>query len=613
MTIAISDIPRIQLLNDRLRNQIAAGEVIERPASVVKELMENSVDAAATHIEVDIEKGGLNLIRIRDDGVGIHRDDLLLALTSHATSKIQRLEDLEHIMSFGFRGEALASVSSVSRFSLTSSTQTDHMAWKIEMLGKEAGDLMPAAHPKGTTVEVRDLFFNTPARRKFLRTDKTEFSHVEEVFLRIALANFSLSFVLKHDGKVIFNFKPAKNRQEQEIRVAQICGEVFKEQSLLVDNEATQLSLFGWISKPTFSRSQADLQYFYVNQRIVRDKMVNHAVKQAYQDVLYQGRFPAFVLFLDLPPEEVDVNAHPAKIEVRFREGRLIYDFIAQSLRKVIAQTKPAAPIVHAQELTLPNQSIPHNFSAYVPKPIPPLLVREEISAYAKLHKPIESVQPLQLVLAEEEIKTDNIEEESSRKAVVMPPLGYALAQLQGVYILAQNAQGLVLVDMHAAHERITYEKMKKSLENKTMATQQLLIPLSCRVTEKEADLAETYQSFFEELGIDIARVSVDHLSIRQVPVLLQNGDIEGLVKDVLADLIEYGSSDRILAHRNEILGTMACRGSVRANRLLTLSEMNALLRDMEQTERSDQCNHGRPTWIQMSMAELDKLFLRGR
>jgi DNA mismatch repair protein MutL len=602
MTDTLIEGSRIRLLDQQLTNQIAAGEVVERPSSVVKELIENSLDAGAQHIEIDLEKGGMGLIRVRDNGCGIYHEDLVLALSPHATSKIQSLEDLEQVMSFGFRGEALASVSSVSRFSLTSATEEQNKAWKIQVEGRERSDLMPASHPVGTTVEVHDLFFNTPARRKFLRTEKTELSHIEEVVSRIALANFHVSFILRHQGKIVFDFRAAQSMQDKAKRVAQICGDTFIENALPIESIATNLSLTGWISKPTFSRSQPDLQYFYVNHRMVRDKMVNHAVKQAYQDVLYQGRFPAFVLFLEMLPEEVDVNAHPTKIEVRFREGRLIYDFVSKSLKKVIAQTKPvvAENVVGAHDIlqnivgasdwtpTVIERSYIENKKPYV---IPqqqamPLQVKEEMEIYGELH----------------EVKPQAI-----------PPLGYAIAQLKGIYVLAQNEQGLIIVDMHAAHERITYERLKKSMENKNVATQQLLIPHTIKVTEKEASLAEENLIIFQELGIDLARMDVDKLVIRQVPVLLCQGNIETLVQDVLADIVEYGTSERVREHMNELLATMACHGSVRANRTLSMSEMNALLRDMEVTERSSQCNHGRPTWVQMSLAELDKLFLRGR
>jgi DNA mismatch repair protein MutL len=597
---------RIKVLDSQLTNQIAAGEVVERPASVVKECLENSLDAGATKIEIDIEKGGTRLIRIRDNGQGIYQDDLVLALDRHATSKIVSLNDLESVASFGFRGEALASISSVSHFSLTSSTD-NQSAWKVQSDGKTIAELEPASHPRGTTVEIRDLFFNTPARRRFLRAEKTEFSHLEEVIKRIALANFSVSFMLAHNSKTIFEFKPAITETEKEARVAKLCGKNFMEQALAIRNEATGLCLSGWISQPTYSRGQGDLQYFYVNGRMVRDKLVSHAVRRAYRDVLYHGRFPAFVLFLTVDPVEVDVNAHPTKMEVRFREGRLVYDFVARSLSRVIADMRPEPQSMPTRHIhASPSQSSPVHYPTQQTAML--LEARETVSVYKTLHEPMVDTDRDILVAKQVDVMPEPIKDVQEA-----PPLGYAVAQLHGVYVLAQNEQGLILVDMHAAHERITYERLKMAMDQQQMLKQQLLVPHTMTVSEKEADMADDYQALLSDMGFQVIRAADDQLVVRQIPAMLRQDNVEQLVRDVLADLIECGDSSRVKERTNEILSTMACHGSVRANRQLTIAEMNALLRDMETTERSNQCNHGRPTWTQLSMAELDKLFLRGR
>ncbi|MAZ77487.1 MAG: DNA mismatch repair protein MutL [Legionellaceae bacterium] len=596
---------RIKILDSQLTNQIAAGEVVERPASVVKECLENSLDAGATKIDIDIEKGGMRLIRIRDNGRGIDKEDLALALNRHATSKITTLYDLEHVTSFGFRGEALASISSVSHFTLVSSIDGQY-AWQIQSDGKALGELEPASHPQGTMVEVRDLFFNTPARRRFLRTEKTEFSHLEEVIKRVALANFSVSFSLTHNGKTIFVFKPAVSEAEKEERVAKLCGKHFMEQALTISNEATGLRLTGWVSQPTYSRSQGDLQYFYVNGRMVRDKLVNHAVRRAYRDVLYHGRFPAFVLFLTIDPVEVDVNAHPAKLEVRFRESRLVYDFVARSLSRAIAEIRPNPQSVPARNVET------HHAAASLSYPTQqtrmPLEAQETISVYKTLHEPMVETDSDVLVAKQVEVV-----QEPTQVTQEIPLLGYAIAQLHGIYILAQNQEGLVLVDMHAAHERITYEKLKAAMSQHQILKQQLLIPHTMTVSEKEADIVDESQAFLDEIGFQMIRVADDQIVVQHIPAMLCQDNVEQLARDVLADLIECGNSTRVKERINEILSTMACHGSVRANRQLTIAEMNALLRDMETTERSNQCNHGRPTWTQLTMAELDKLFLRGR
>ncbi|WP_339466559.1 DNA mismatch repair endonuclease MutL [Pseudomonas capeferrum] len=627
---------RIQLLSPRLANQIAAGEVVERPASVAKELLENSLDSGARRIDVEVEQGGVKLLRVRDDGGGISADDLPLALARHATSKIRELEDLEGVLSLGFRGEALASISSVARLTLTSRTASAGEAWQVETEGRDMTPrVQPAAHPVGTSVEVRDLFFNTPARRKFLKAEKTEFDHLQEVIRRLALARFDVGFHLRHNGKSILSLHEAHDETSRARRVGAICGPGFMEQALPIDVERNGLRLWGWVGLPTFSRSQADLQYFFVNGRAVRDKLVAHAVRQAYRDVLFNGRHPTFVLFLELEPNGVDVNVHPTKHEVRFREGRSVHDFLYGTLHRALADVRPedqlAAPAAVAEivrpsgqqagefgpqgEMRLaspvleqpraPQFSISNGGSGagyqsqYSPRPSQPLPAAESQAVYREFYKPL----------------ADGAETPSSlpESQGDIPPLGYALAQLKGIYILAENAVGLVLVDMHAAHERIMYERLKVAMASEGLSGQPLLVPESLAMSQREADCAEEHAQWFQRLGFELQRLGPETLAIRQIPALLKQAEANRLVQDVLADLMEYGTSDRIQAHLNELLGTMACHGAVRANRRLAIPEMNALLRDMESTERSGQCNHGRPTWTQMGLDDLDKLFLRGR
>ncbi|GAB1619314.1 DNA mismatch repair endonuclease MutL [Pseudomonas sp. NGC7] len=627
---------RIQLLSPRLANQIAAGEVVERPASVAKELLENSLDSGARRIDVEVEQGGVKLLRVRDDGGGISADDLPLALARHATSKIRELEDLEGVLSLGFRGEALASISSVARLTLTSRTANASEAWQVETEGRDMTPrVQPAAHPVGTSVEVRDLFFNTPARRKFLKAEKTEFDHLQEVIRRLALARFDVGFHLRHNGKSILSLHEAHDETARARRVGAICGPGFMEQALPIDVERNGLRLWGWVGLPTFSRSQADLQYFFVNGRAVRDKLVAHAVRQAYRDVLFNGRHPTFVLFLELEPNGVDVNVHPTKHEVRFREGRSVHDFLYGTLHRALADVRPedqlAAPAAAADivrpsgqqagefgpqgEMRLaspvleqpraPQFSISNGGSGsgyqsqYSPRPSQPLPAAESQAVYREFYKPLSDVAAAPSSLPESQGD--------------IPPLGYALAQLKGIYILAENAVGLVLVDMHAAHERIMYERLKVAMASEGLSGQPLLVPESLALSQREADCAEEHAQWFQRLGFELQRLGPETLAIRQIPALLKQAEANRLVQDVLADLMEYGTSDRIQAHLNELLGTMACHGAVRANRRLAIPEMNALLRDMENTERSGQCNHGRPTWTQMGLDDLDKLFLRGR
>ncbi|EHQ51113.1 DNA mismatch repair protein MutL [Ectothiorhodospira sp. PHS-1] len=617
----------IQELPPQLINQIAAGEVVERPSSVVKELLENSLDAGAGRIHIEVEQGGVRRIRIRDDGCGIPRHELALALSRHATSKITSLEDLERVASLGFRGEALPSIASVSRLTLTSAVAGEDSGWRLRGDGGDRfDDPEPAPHPVGTTIDVKDLFFNVPARRKFLRTERTEYGHLEEVVRRIGLSRFDVTLDLSHNGKSTLRLPAASSQAERDHRVAQVCGQAFIGQSVFIEQAAAGLRLEGWMGLPTFSRSQADLQYFYVNGRMVRDKVVSHAVRQAYQDVLYHGRHAAFVLYLTLDPVLVDVNAHPAKHEVRFRESRMVHDFLFSSLHRALAElrpgVKPAAgepaageeptlaatmpttgPVVPVPAVS-PSSAPAHSPSGrgsgggYGPGPVRQgslhLPVAESMAAYARLHP-------------EPDRSADSAAEP------VDHPLGHALAQLQGVYILSQTVDGLVLVDMHAGHERVTYERLKRAYWSEGLKSQPLLVPETLAVSRAEADTAETHQEDFRRLGFEVDRAGPEQLRLRAVPSLLSGGDTATLVRDVIADLKAHGLSRRVEAQVNALLATMACHGSVRANRRLSIPEMNALLRDMEATERSGQCNHGRPTWVSLSMEQLDRLFLRGR
>ncbi len=599
--------PQIRQLPPQLVNQIAAGEVIERPASVVKELVENSLDAGARRIEIDIEHGGARLIRVRDDGSGIAEGQLPLALAAHATSKIATIEDLERVGTMGFRGEALASIASVSRCTLISRTADADNAWRIGVEPGSKPELRPAQHPPGTTAEVRDLFHGIPARRKFLRAERTEFGHINELVKAIALAVPQVELRLSHNGKPIRMLRPVNDEISLDRRIADILGSEFAAQSLRVDHAGAGLRLRGWVGLPTASRAQADQQFFYVNGRRVRDRVVTHAVRQAYADVLFHGRHPVYVLFLELPPELVDVNVHPAKAEVRFRESRLVHDFLYRTLNEALAQTRAGQAAAPVPAAPLLSDVAHHNANAGRQHGLR-LGTREPLSGYAALT----GVDMRSVVRS---TRTDDIAAaliDAAADADV-PPLGFALAQLAGIFVLAENADGLVLVDMHAAHERITYEKLKSAQACDGIRSHQLLVPLSLTVSEREANCAEEHVDRLHELGFEIVRSGPQNVTVKRYPGLLDGADVGRLVRDVLADLITHGDSRRIEENRNEVLSTMACHGSVRANRRLTLPEMNALLRDMEATERSGQCNHGRPTWVQLSIAELDRLFLRGR
>jgi len=576
----------IQQLPDHLINQIAAGEVVERPASVIKELLENSLDAGARAVQIDVVAGGQKLIRIRDDGKGIDKDELALALSRHATSKISSLDDLEAVASLGFRGEALPSIASVARLTLCSRTGEQDSAWQVEADGGEVSAPKPAAHPQGTTVEVHDLFYNTPARRRFLRTERTEFGHVEKWVRRLALSRPEVAFTLTHNQRTVLQSAAAVTEEEQRARIGKICGAAFAEQCLAIERETDGIALFGWIGLPTFNRSQPDMQYWFVNGRSVTDKTLAHAVRHAYRDVLFHGRYPAYVLNLTMDPATIDANAHPAKHEIRFRDGRRVHGVVSQAITVALQDTRPGtdtpAPIPMAQKSvfhqgSMPLQSRPSTSG-----------VRETLAAYSAMTATVE-------------------------KATDVPPLGFAVAQLAGVYILAENADGLVIVDMHAAHERITYEKLKRGFDDRKLVRQPLLVPESISVAESEANLIEECGDVLAGLGLVVDRASPTSVTVREVPALLKDSDIESLLRDVLSDLSEAGQSNRIEDAGDDYLATMACHHSVRANRLLTLDEMNALLREMENTERADQCNHGRPTWTTITMSELDRLFLRGR
>jgi DNA mismatch repair protein MutL len=608
---------RVQVLPIQLINQIAAGEVVERPSSVVKELVENCFDAGASTITIDIEQGGARRIRIRDDGCGIVKEDLPLALSRHATNKIASFDDLERVASMGFRGEALPSISSVSRLTLISRIAEADCAWRVSTDGTEQNfDLQPDPHPQGTTVDVRDLFYNTPARRKFLKTEKTEFAHIESLIQKMTLSRFDIAFSLSHNQKEIFQLPKATTEIEKQQRIAGICGSVFLENSIKIDVASSGLQLTGWVGLPTFSRSQQDMQFFYVNGRLVRDKLIAHAVRQAFQDVLFSGRHPVFVLYLNLDPGLVDVNAHPAKLEVRFREGRLVHDFLFSALHRALAEVRPnmpsANPVIRQKDVVHTDvgegfaDNSPINRSAYPTyqsaQSALPYQVEETIQAYAKLYSGtgIES----NAVMGQGQ---------NGQQTQEFPPLGFAIAHLHNIYILAETRTGIILVDAHAAHERVLYERLKQQSQQGAVTSQPLLLPIKINVSPAEADLAEQATDLFADLGFEINCSGPETIVVRSVPALMNNTDIETLVRDVLADLAQHGLSQRMQGHGNHILGTIACHSAVRAHRRLTIDEMNALLRDMERTENSGVCNHGRPTWVELSTNDLDKFFLRGQ
>jgi len=626
----------IQQLPDQLISQIAAGEVVERPSAVVKELLENALDAGATQITIRLEEGGVKRIAITDNGRGIEPDQMPLALARHATSKIASLTDLENVATLGFRGEALASIASVAAVSITSRTKDAPHAWEI--VGSHLGQVVPSSGPLGTTIDVQDLYFNTPARRKFLKSEQTEYGHCAEVVRRIALARPDVSFSLTHNGRTIDHW----NVCEMARRSSQILGNDFAEARIAIDEAAGPLRLFGYAGLPTASKARADGQFFYVNGRFVRDKVLVHAVRAAYQDVLHGDRFPSYVLALDLDPALVDVNVHPSKTEVRFRDSRAVHQFVFHAVQRALAQTSATAhgsvpAPLSAAEITPTASNAnaswrrPHeqtSFGAqlaptFSPSPYPPGSrwdapgtqgVAQSTAAYGALfagpERPAEPAPSAGLPVAP-------MAAASAAPSNDDFPLGFALAQLHGIYILAQNTRGLVLVDMHAAHERILYEQLKNALdaqaEGQDMGVQSLLIPVTFFADAIEVATANDHQDTLKALGLDIAALSPTTLAVRAVPTLLKNADAQTLARDVLRDVREFGGSRVLIERRNELLGTLACHTAVRANRILTIPEMNALLRQMESTERADQCNHGRPTWVQLEIAALDKLFLRGQ
>jgi DNA mismatch repair protein MutL len=589
----------IRVLSEQLIHQIAAGEVVERPASVVKELVENSLDAGAASIEIEIEGGGASLVRVRDDGAGIAADELVLALARHATSKIGRVEDLEAVRTLGFRGEALPSIASVSRIRMISRPVDAPTAWAVSAADGELSAPVPQAHPPGTTVEVRDLFFNVPARRKFLRAERTELTQVERLVERLALSRFDAGFRLLSARRTLADHPPARDERARDGRVAAVLGEEFIRHALKLEHDGAGLRLHGWFCLPTYARSQADQQHFFLNGRPLRDRLVSSAVRLAYRDVLYHGRHPAYVLYLEMDPARVDVNAHPQKLEVRFREPGLVHDFIFRTLERALAETRPAQPAAVA----IPAA----RFDAGGPW-------REQGSAtsaldlYGALDGGVREAGPV--------AGSAFGAAEAGSVVTALPgiehPLGYAIAQLHGIYILAQAQGGLVLVDMHAAHERTTYERLKAALDATRIASQPLLVPVAMAVSAAEADDAEAHAGLFAELGIELSRSGPAQLIVRSMPAMLPSAEPAGLVRDMLADLREQGSGGARQA-LERALGTMACHQAVRANRRLAVPEMNALLREMEATVRSDQCVHGRPTWSFVSLDDLDRLFLRGR
>jgi len=670
----------IRVLPDLLINQIAAGEVIERPAAALKELLENSLDAGATEISVQLEQGGIKRLLVRDNGRGISKDELPLALMRHATSKIATLEDLQSVASMGFRGEALASIAAVAQLTLSSRTADDAHGWQVEAQDGRLSELVPSSTPQGTTVDMRELYFNTPARRKFLKSEATEFAHCQEAFKRIALSRPDVGFTLQHNGRIIWQLAstPPLKGVKQAIRsadartrggregltgegervtetnaalkrVAALLGDEFGHAAVPVARNVANLSMQGLAALPAYSRSNRDAQYFFVNGRFVRDKVASHALRQAYQDILHHQRHPAFVLFLDMPPEQVDVNVHPAKSEVRFRESQGIHQFIFHTLQQALSVSiAPDNSESDASFRRKPESSVSiKEMDSGLPAGQPALssskgrndgtfnFEQQRISFGAAQHQATyrvwetqtENINPPQSPLIRGEAPSSLREAASSpdkgrpggvdfslpHAQQACPPLGFALAQLSGVYILAQNEQGLIVVDMHAAHERIVYEQMKNSLDAERLATQPLLIPVSFYADALDIATAEAEQAALQKLGFDLAPLSPTTLAVRAMPALLKQSEAEAAAREVLNELREFGASRVLTERRNALLATLACHGAVRANRMLSVTEMNALLREMEQTERAGQCNHGRPTWFQMSMKDLDKMFMRGQ
>ena len=587
----------IRQLPAHLVNQIAAGEVVERPASVVKELIENSLDAGARAITVDLQAGGARLVRVRDDGGGIPAEELALALSRHATSKIAELDDLEAIASLGFRGEALPSIASVARLTLRSRAAGADTGFEVTAGDGAIGEPAPCAHPAGTTVEVRDLFYNTPGRRRFLRAERTEYQHIDKWIRRLALARPDVAFSVTHNGRPALTLQAAENEDQRLARLGVICGEAFANELVFLSREGQGMALSGWLALPTFNRSQPDLQFWFVNGRSVADRTLGHAARHAYRDVLFHGRHPAYVLHLAIDPAAVDANAHPAKHEVRFRDGRSVHGMVAQAIEQALAETRPGGHSESAVPANVIRSSLFRQSAMTLPARdhVPAAAVRDALAGYAAL-----SGGPAPAPAGE-----------AASEAV--PPLGFAVGQLAGIYILAENADGLVLVDMHAAHERVVYEKLKSAFDAGQVVRQPFLVPAAVRVSEREAALAEEAAPVFERVGLAVNRGGPGSIVIREMPALLKQADAEALVRDVLADLEQADASSRVEDTCNALLATMACHHAVRANRRLSIAEMNALLREMEATDKSDQCNHGRPTWTAVSLQELDRLFLRGQ
>ena len=591
-------LPSIHLLPDLLISQIAAGEVVERPSSVLKELLENALDAGSQAIQIQLEEGGVKLIRVSDDGCGIARNELSLALTRHATSKIASLDDLERVATLGFRGEALASVASVARLTLTSRQLDANHAWR---LGAESpSEPEPAALAAGTVVEMRDLYYNTPARRKFLKSEATEFAHCAEAVKRIALAHPAVAFTLSHNGRVSLHLP----KSDARARAGAILGDEFLAESRAIDTGNGPLRVFGHCALPAHSRARSDAQYCYVNGRFVRDKLLSHALREAYQDMLHGNRFPAYCIFIEIDPATVDVNVHPAKTEVRFRDSRAVHQFVFHAVQRTLSS--PLSGIAAEAPPAPPVETGRPNFGNWAPRQESLGISEPAVASYlafAQSARPTSTSSAQSTYTSMPAVPTAN----------ETPPLGYAVAQLHGIYILAQNAQGMIVVDMHAAHERILYEKLKNALDSHQIATQALLIPAVFSADALAVAAAEEHADALRELGFDLAPMGPTQLAVRGVPSLLQAADPAELARTLLAELREHGVTQLLAARRNELLATMACHGAVRARRQLSIPEMNALLRQMEETERADQCNHGRPTWTALSMAELDKLFLRGR
>ena len=617
--------PRIQQLPNSLINQIAAGEVIERPASVVKEIIENAIDAGATQIDIDIEEGGGKLIRVRDNGCGIHPDDLALAFATHATSKIRNLDDLEHITTLGFRGEALPSIASVSKTTLTSRAEGESSAWRIS---PHLGDaISPAAHPPGTTIEIRDLFYNTPARKKFLKSERTERQHIQQLVQNLALSHDGITIRLNNHGKPLGVY----GGEGLAARIASVLGDDLLEQALPIDARAADMHLYGWVGLPTSATNQPERQYFYINGRIIRDKIIAHAIRQAYQDMLYHGRHPVYVLYLDIAPEHIDVNAHPAKHEVRFRESRLTHDFLYSSLHHALRGNTPAAAPRPENPAPPPEREVPavarqqpmrYSGDYRLERPTTPRRALAESAAYyqwaqniapSPVHpggststNPIPSPSPTGG--GEQDYAAAPVNDDQTEH-----PLGYALGQIHNIFILAQNARGLVIVDMHAAHERILYERLKAQLRARHPEVQRLLLPQSLAATPAHLDTLAQHRDWLHRLGFDLeASADESRIHINAVPSLLKHAAVAEIVGDLLHELGEYPASIAIERLQDEILSRLSCHKAVRAHDGLTITEMNQLLRDIETTPASGQCNHGRPTWVQLTTDDLGKYFMRG-